>query len=166
LSSNTEEPNKDPPECRTHSRDRLHARRHRQRDCRRPHQHAGGEPTQLALDHGKKWPIDEPLRKGMTEIHEALVAKREAIQEGRLTPSEYKALGGMVEAQVATIVAQCKPEPAADANLHLIIAELVAGAEAMQGKSKATPAAGAAQVVRAVNQYGKYFNHPGWKPLA
>lgn len=131
-----------------------------------PHQHAAGEPTKLALDHGKKWPTDGPLRKGMTEIREALAAKHEAIHNGKLTPTEYKALGGTVEAQVATIVAQCKLEPAADANLHLIIAELVAGADAMQGKSKATPAAGAAQVVRAVNQYGRYFNHPGWKPLA
>ena len=39
------------------------------------HQHAAGEPTKLVLDHGKKWPTDEPLRKGMTEIREALAAK-------------------------------------------------------------------------------------------
>ena len=75
------------------------------------HQHGAGEPTKLALDHGKKWPTD-------------------------------------------------------DANLHLIVAELLAGADAMQGKSKTTPAAGAAQAVRAVNQYGRYFDHAGWKPLA
>jgi hypothetical protein len=71
-----------------------------------------------------------------------------------------------VETQVATIVAQCKLDPAADANLHLIIAELVAGADAMQGKSATAPAAGATQVLRALNQYGTYFNHPGWNPLA
>jgi hypothetical protein len=34
-----------------------------------------------------------------------------------------------------------------------------------RGKSKASPAAGAAQTVGAVNQYGRYFQHPGWKPL-
>lgn len=130
------------------------------------HQHAAGEPAKLVLDHGKKWPTDEPLRKGMTVIREALAAKHDAIHKGKLASAEYKALGGTVETQVATIVAQCKLEPAADANLHLIIAELLAGADAMQGKSKTTPAAGAAQVVRAVNQYGQYFNHPGWKPLA
>jgi hypothetical protein len=39
------------------------------------------------------------------------------------------------------------------------------GADAMQGKSKTTPAAGAAQTVGAVNQYGRYFQHPGWKPI-
>lgn len=131
-----------------------------------PHQHAAGEPTKLVLDHGKKWATDEPLRKGMTEIRDALAAKHEAIRKATLTPADYKTLGSTVETQVATIVAQCKLEPAADANLHLIVAELVAGADAMQGKSKTSPAAGAAQVVRAVNQYGTYFNHPDWKPLA
>ncbi len=131
-----------------------------------PHQHGTGEPAELVLDHGKQWPTDEPLRKGMTEIRAALAAKHEAIHEGTLSPADYEALGAAVETQVATIVAQCKLEPAADANLHLIVAELLAGADAMQGKSKTTPAAGAAQAVRAVNQYGRYFNHPGWKPLA
>jgi hypothetical protein len=131
-----------------------------------PHQHAAGEPTKLVLDHGKKWATDEPLREGMTEMRDALAAKHEAIRNGTLTPADYKTLGSTVERQVATIVAQCKLEPAADANLHLIVAELVAGADAMQGKSKTSPAAGAEQVVRAVNQYGRYFNHPGWKPLA
>lgn len=131
-----------------------------------PHQHAAGEPAKLVLDHGKKWATDAPLRTGMTAIRDALAAKHEAIHKGRLAPADYKALGDTVEAQVASIVGQCKLEPAADANLHLVIAELLAGADAMQGKSKTTPAAGAAKVLNALNQYGKYFDHPGWKPLA
>lgn len=130
-----------------------------------PHQHATGEPTQLTLDHGRKWPTDEPLRKNMNEIRSAFAAKEAGIHKGMLTADEYKALGMLVEARVATIIAECRLEPAADANLHFVVAELVAGADAMQGKSNAKPAAGAVQTVRAVNQYGKYFSHPGWKPL-
>ena len=130
-----------------------------------PHQHAAGEPTRLTLDHGKKWATDEPLRKNMSEIRAALVAKEPGIHQGTLPSDDYKALGALIEARVATIVAECKLEPAADANLHLIVAELVAGADAMQGKSKTTPASGAVQTVRAMNQYGRYFNHPGWKAL-
>jgi hypothetical protein len=95
----------------------------------------------------------------------AFAAKQEAMHAGTLTPAEYKALGGLVEGQVANIVAQCKLEPAADANLHLIIAELVAGADALQGKSPATPAAGATRIVHAMNEYGRYLDHPGWLPL-
>jgi len=130
-----------------------------------PHQHAAGQPTKLTLDHGKKWATDEPLRKNMGDIRAALAAKEAGIHKGALTSDEYKAIGTLVEARVATIVAECKLEPAADANLHLIVADLLAGADAMQGKSKTTPAAGAVQTVRAVNQYGRFFTHPGWKPL-
>lgn len=130
-----------------------------------PHQHAAAEPSQLTLNHGKKWASDEPLRKGMSEIRKALAAKLEGIHKGTLTSVDYQALGAAVDARVATIVAECKLEAAADANLHLIVAELLAGADAMQGKSKKTPRAGAVQAVRAVNEYGRYFNHPGWKPL-
>jgi hypothetical protein len=128
------------------------------------HQH-GAAPAKLTLDHGKRWATDAPLRTGMSTIRGALAPKLPAIHKGALTPAEYQALGGTVEAQVAEIVATCKLEPAADANLHLIVADLVAGADAMQGKSRSKPAAGAAQVVRALDQYGRYFDHPGWKPL-
>jgi len=131
-----------------------------------PHPHGAGAPSKLALDHGKKWSTDEPLRKNMGEIRAALAAKHQGIHKGTLTPEDYKALGTLVEARVGTIVAECKLAPAADANLHLIVAELIAGADAMQGKAKTKPAAGAVQAVRAVNQYGKFFDHPGWKPLA
>lgn len=130
-----------------------------------PHQHGSGESARLTYNHGKKWATDEPLRKSMADIRASLAAKHSELHKGTLTADDYKALGTLVEARVATIVAECKLEPAADANLHLIVAELVGGAEAMQGKSKSAPAAGAARLVRAVNQYGRYFNHPGWKPL-
>jgi len=126
-----------------------------------PHAHGAGAPSKLALDHGKKWSTDEPLRKNMGEIRAALAAKHQGIHKGTLTPEDYKALGTLVEARVGTIVAECKLAPAADANLHLIVAELIAGADAMQGKAKTKPAAGAVQAVRAVNQYGKFFDHPG-----
>ncbi len=129
------------------------------------HEHAAAAPTKLMLDHGKKWPTDEPLRRNMSAIRAALVANATAIHHGTLTADDYQALGSLVEAHIAKIVSECKLDPAADENLHLIVGELSTGADAMQGKSKATPAAGAAQTVGAVNQYGRYFQHPGWKVI-
>ena len=84
---------------------------------------------------------------------------------GTLTPADYLALAANVDAQVATIVAECKLKPEADANLHLIVAELLAGAEAMQSKSASKLAAGAVHTVQAINRYGQYFDHPGWQAL-
>lgn len=129
------------------------------------HQHAASDSGQLSLDHGHKWPTDAPLRQGMTAIRSALAAAHEAIHRGSLSATDFQALGAELEAQVAGIVANCRLEPAADANLHLVIARLLAGAAAMRGGSETTPAAGAAQAVEAVNDYGRYFDHPGWQPL-
>jgi hypothetical protein len=124
----------------------------------------GAETHELTLNHGKKWATDEPLRRGMSEIRALLAAQDEAIHKGRLKPADYAALGAKIEGEVGAIVANCKLEPAADANLHLILEDVIEGADAMQGKAKGkTPRQGAGKVVTALNEYGRHFDHPGWK---
>ena len=64
------------------------------------------------------------------------------------------------------IVANCKLEPKADEMLHLVIADIGAGTDAMAGKdAKARPALGLVKVAEAVNQYGSHFGHPGFQPI-
>jgi hypothetical protein len=130
-----------------------------------PDQHAPVEPGKLMLNHGKKWATDEPLRQGMGEIRALMTSKLDAVRKPKLTPDEYKVLGAAVEQQVAGIIAQCKLAPEADAVLHLVIADLVAGAATMQGRTKEEPSQGAHKVVIALNSYGHYFDHPGWKAI-
>jgi hypothetical protein len=129
------------------------------------HSHAAGAPAKLALDHGKKWATDAPLRQRMGEIRALMAAQIEPIHTGKLPSGEYAALGAAVEGKVAAIVAECKLPPEADAMLHLIVADLVAGADVMQGKAAGKPADGARKVVAAANAYGRYFDDTGWKPL-
>ena len=129
------------------------------------HSHAAGAPAKLALDHGKKWATDAPLRQRMGEIRTLMAAQINPIHAGKLAPADYASLGAAIEQKVAAIVAECKLPPAADAMLHLIVADLVAGADVMQGKATGNPADGAHQVVTAANAYGRYFNDAGWKPL-
>ena len=118
------------------------------------HDHGAAE-VKLVLDQGKKWPTDAPLRQGMENI-------RAALGSGM----KYQALANKVNAEVAGIVQNCKLEPEADAQLHIVIAELMAGAEAMEGKETGvTRRAGAVRVVKALNAYGDYFDHAGWKRL-
>ena len=132
-----------------------------------PHAHdAGPHAEPLTLDNGKKWATDAPLREGMRDIRTALAAKLDAIHSGGLSAGDYRALGTLVEKRVGDIVAKCKLPPAADANLHVIVAGLIAAADAMQGKAPGVkPAMGAERAVRLVNQYGEYFDDPGFKPL-
>lgn len=129
------------------------------------HEHGATEVHTLTLNHGKKWATDEPLRKGMAEIRSLVEAQHAGIHKGTLKPAEYAALGERIEAQVGYVVANCKLDPQADANLHVVLEEVLEGVEAMKGKETKRLRAGADKVVAALNGYGKYFDHPGWKRL-
>lgn len=129
------------------------------------HHDHGHAPQALTLDHGKKWASDAPLRQHMANLRAVFAEQVPAIHKGSLPASGYKALAEKTEAEVAAIVAECKLAPEADAMLHLIIADMLAGAEIMANKAPGKPAAGAHQVVTALNQYGRHFEHPGWQAL-
>jgi len=127
------------------------------------HEHHHDESTaavaQLTLDGERKWPTDESLRAGMAAIHAAFQADHPAIHAGTQTDAQYEALAGRIESQVNSIVTNCKLPPAADANLHLVITDLLAGVGLMRGEDPArTRHDGAALVHGALRAYGKYFD--------
>ena len=120
---------------------------------------------QLALDDGRKWSTDAALRSGMAAIHEAFEADHPAIHAGAQTDDQYAALAGRIEAQVNAIVANCKLPPAADANLHLVVADLLQGVSLMRGEDpERSRHDGAARVHGALHAYGEFFDDPDWKP--
>ena len=132
-----------------------------------PHAHDGQPPVhELTLDHGSKWATDAPLREGMSRIRAALAGKHAAMSNGTLDDAGYAELGDTIEKNVASIVANCKLSPEADANLHVVVAELANAADAMRSATPMSRIEGAQKAVNAVNLYGRYFDHPGWKPIA
>lgn len=129
------------------------------------HHHHGGEAS-LYLNQGQKWATDDPLRQGMGHIRAAMAAKLQAIHTKRLSQAEYGKLAAQLEQEVGGIVAACKLPEEADAMLHLVLADLGAGADAMAGRTKGSePRQGALKVLGALEDYGRYFDHPGWQPL-
>ncbi len=129
------------------------------------HDHAA-TPAKLALDAGKKWASDEALRKAMANIRNAMDESLHAIHEGKLPAAKYGALAAKVNGEVAYMVSNCKLEPKADAQLHLVIAEILEGAEAMEGKLKKVKRQnGALKVIGALENYAIYFDDPNWKPI-
>ena len=130
------------------------------------HDHGHSAASGLQLNKGKKWATDQPLRQGMSRIQSSVGARLAAAHADKLTGAQYREVANEISGQVAYVVQNCKLEPAADAVLHVIVADLIAGADAMQGKIKGSaPKAGFVQVVQALDNYATYFDHPGWKPL-
>lgn len=80
--------------------------------------------------------------------------------------ADYAALAGKVDVEMGNIVANCKLPPAADAMLHIVLADLSAGTAAMAGRTPGTTSQqGFEQVVAAINAYGRTFDHPGFQPI-
>lgn len=132
-----------------------------------PHDHGSAQSAAhaISLDQGRKWATDAPLREGMSAIREALA--RQHPESGKASGADYEALAATIEKNVASIVANCKLPPEADRNLHFVVADLVAATDELRGKTAGVaPAEGVHKAVQAVNVYGRYFQHPGFKPLA
>lgn len=123
------------------------------------HEHEAHATAGLTLNNGARWATDEPLRIGMQRIRDAAAP---AINAGlhSLSTEVAKALAGAVRGQVSYLVANCKLEPKADAVLHVLIAELLGGAEALEQDPHAE--GGLPRIERALAQYPEYFEHPGF----
>ncbi|GGI99478.1 hypothetical protein [Halopseudomonas pertucinogena] len=131
------------------------------------HDHDHGDASfELQLDNGQKWAIDPPLRKAMNDINGAMRSSLEAIHQDRLSDEDYAALANQVNDGVAYMVANCELPPDADAQLHMVIAQLMAGSQKMTGDSDASARDGAVQVLGALDAYAQYFDHADFVPAA
>ena len=129
------------------------------------HDHAAAGAT-LQLNQGEKWQTDEALRKGMGNMRAALAQDLELIHANKASAAQYDALAAKLNGEVAYVVQNCKLDPKADAELHKVIAEVLGGAEAMQGKEAGVERRdGAVRVLKALEAYGEHFDHPGWRNL-
>ena len=130
------------------------------------HSHDGhaADAIELKLNDGKKWQTDAPLQKGMEEIRRALAASIDKIHHDKASRAEYVALADSIERQVDYITHNCKLPEDADAELHVVIGQVLDGVETM--REGGDPKAGAVKVVEALDAYGDYFDHPGWQKLA
>ena len=131
------------------------------------HQHHGdtSKPlvSQLQLNAGEKWSTDASLRAGMSAIRTDFDAHHARIHASTESEAQYGELAASVEKSVNKIVEQCKLPPAADAQLHYIVGDLLRGVALMRGSDpERSRHDGAALVHGALKAYGKYFDDPTW----
>ena len=126
------------------------------------HSHDAAEPAQLTLNNGKKWATDDNLRQSMGQIRDALATELPAIHSGKATAKQYRMLAQKINDQIAFIVKNCKLEPEADAILHLVLVDIIAGTDAMMAQNGSAARNSAEKIAQALDNYGAYFDHPGW----
>lgn len=126
------------------------------------HEHDDADTGVLVLDHGAKWATDAPLRSGMAEIRKLIAVPQATVAAGiPLGSADARVLADGVRHQVDGLIRNCKLEPEADAVLHVLIAGMLQGAAELAGEPPL--AAGLARIQSAVDQYPRYFSHPGWE---
>jgi hypothetical protein len=141
----------------------LAAQAQHEHEGHRMHGASGALVQNLQLDQGRKWPTDASLRSGMAGIRAAFDADHGAIHAGTESDAAYAALAGRIEKEVDQIVANCKLPPAADAQLHFIVGDLLQGVGLMRGGDPAKSRHdGAALVHGALIAYGRFFDDPQW----
>lgn len=126
------------------------------------HPHAA-HTSGLTLNNGATWPTDGALRHGMSEIRTLVADALPKVHSGRFLAADYERLAVAVLGQVESITANCKLPQEVDAQFHLVLAQIIDGAEHI--KSGKTPVEGVMAVMGGIDAYGKHFDHPGWQPL-
>lgn len=126
------------------------------------HSHGAGS-SELVLNNGAKWPTDGALRHGMSEIRTLVADALPKVHSGRFLASDYQRLAHGILGQIENITANCKLPQEIDAQLHLVLARVIDGAEHI--KSGKAPVDGVVTVIGGIDAYGKHFDHPGWQPL-
>lgn len=126
------------------------------------HSHGAGheEPT---LDHGRKWPTDGAVRHGMSEIRSVIAEALPQAHSGRLDAAGFARAADRVSAEIEAITTNCKLPAEIDAQLHLVLADIIDGADLMKKASK--PVDGVVKILGGLDAYEKHFDHPGWKPF-
>jgi hypothetical protein len=130
------------------------------------HHHDGGTSAGLSLNNGAKWKTDAPLRQGMKNIRNVLEPQLPAIHNNKLKPAQYQALARAINDELSAIVMSCKLDKDADAMLHLVLADITEGVDALAGKNKQVGRHdGAVKVYKGLENYKTYFDHPNWQPM-
>lgn len=127
------------------------------------HDHASHAATALTLNAGKRWATDEPLRLGMQRIRDAVMPVLGGTGQPTVGAAQAKAMAESVQVQVNFLFQNCKLEPAADAALHVLITEILAGSAAVA--TDPASQTGPAQLLAALRKYPEHFDHPNWQPL-
>lgn len=121
---------------------------------------AADSELKLNLDDGERWATDESLRSGMAGIHAAFEASHTEFEHDAFGPGEASALADTIEEQVNFMVANCRLPPAADAELHKLLAAALAAADTLRNSND--PHAGLHKLHQVLDAYSAHFDHPDW----
>lgn len=89
----------------------------------------------LSLNNGKKWATDKALRTNMSSVHKDLKKILEKAKSNKVAISDYQLFGKNLNDNINNIFKNCKLEPKADVQLHIIMAEFLKASKELTDNS-------------------------------
>lgn len=121
-------------------------------------EHSQHSQKELTLNEGKKWEIDEVMKKNMGAIIQERKIIKALTNSKKANKDDYKKLSELIATSTQDIASNCKMEPKADHTFHAILADLLIVSEHLKG-SKA-PKHAMEKLDGALKTYNQFFNHP------
>ena len=121
------------------------------------HGHHNSSNLKLTLNDGKKWPTDEALRVNMEAIHGHIKERLHKIHKNQMTSEDFKDMGSKIKKNVDLIFKNCKLEPAADEQLHIILSSVLSANSSLLGKASSEEKKKSVEAI--LGRYKDYVGH-------
>jgi hypothetical protein len=109
---------------------------------------------------------DAPARDGMLAIRDLVRLNHSLVTHRRMPPDHAARFAKQVKAEADKIAATSRMSGEARAKLQTLLAEIVAGIDAVAGREAGvSPMDGLVRADEALARYAQEFDHPGWVPL-
>lgn len=128
-----------------------------------PHDHAGHDAAALPAS-GEQWPTDAPLREGMTRLKHSVDTALAGDPAQPIGEAAAIQLQKDVEAHVSYLIEHCQLPEQADAALHVLLIDLLKGAEALSEAEQRDQ--GVQRILSGLQRYPELFAAPHWSEPA
>lgn len=123
--------------------------------------HPHGEQATTQVRDGQRWTTDTSLREGMSRIQDAVQQALPSDPQAVLGATEAAQLRDATNDAIAYMVDNCDLSAGADATLHLLLAEMIKGTDALSHAELRE--AGLEYIVTALQRYAEAFDEPLWR---
>ena len=124
------------------------------------HQDHASHSADAPAASGERWATDAPLREGMTRLQRSAEVALAGDPAQPLGDAEAIQLQKDVETHVSYLIENCQLSEQADAALHVLLIDLLKGAEALS--EPADRDQGVERILASLHRYPELFAAPHW----
>lgn len=113
----------------------------------------------LTLNNGKKWEVDQVMKENMEAIHTEYEKTHALHKKKKAAAADYETLSTTITQSAEKIAANCKMEKKMDDTFHVLLGDMMSGAEELKDQAKSNKTKAMEKIHHSLHNYKKYFNH-------